>query len=89
MSKQDLLFMDEFAVYRQSIIEEGVVIASEVFKSPNPDFIKGAMFMLKRILQIPKKYATTDKAQVQVDIILEKDFKEFHSRFVKVLYDEG
>jgi len=89
MYAQDLLFMDEFAIYRQREIEEAVIVANEIFKSSlSPDYIKGAMFMLKRILQIPMKLAQTDEAKVRAEDIIEKDFKEFQAQFVKIRYDE-
>jgi len=89
MYNQDLLFMDEFAIYRQKEIEEAVIIANEVFKSSlSPDYVRGAMFMIKRILQIPKALAQTDEAKEKAEAMIEKDFKEFQARFVKVMYEE-
>ena len=85
MSLQELLFDNDFSKYRKMEIEEGVKIANDLMKGNfGPDYAKGALTMLKRILMLPKGLAKTDKAQNQAAALIERDLAEFNGSLVKV-----
>lgn len=84
MSEQDLIFSDAFAKYRKREIGEAVKIVSDIFRdSVNPEYIKGSLDLLKRILYIPKQIAKTKEAIEMADIAVERDLKEFEIKFLR------
>lgn len=91
MSRQDILFIEEFGEYRREVIKRGVSVIREIFKEDkDPDFIKGALFMMKQILKIPLDFAKTKEAKNNAGIMVERDFKEFETNYLRsVFYDDG
>jgi len=85
MTELDLLIDKKFSRYRQLEIEEGAKIASDLFKSNvEPKYIHGAMDMLKKILQLPVKFAyTNEEAKERAQTIVEKDIKAFEVKFMR------
>ena len=84
MSKAELLLSDEFQAYRLKELNEGANVAREFLQGKcSPDYAKGAMEMLKRILLVPKQFPLSDKQRQQIDLQVQKEFDEFHFQMVK------
>ena len=61
---QSLINDDSVVKYRQLEIEEGAKVAEELLKDNlNPDFVRGAMFMLKKCLHLPLKFAKSKESK--------------------------
>ena len=84
MSKAELLLSDDFKAYRVKELEEGANMAREFLKGGvTPDYAKGALEMLRRILLVPKQLPLTDKQEKMVQQQITKEFDEFHFQMVK------
>ena len=89
MSKADLLLNDDFRAYRKKELEEGLILVRELLDGKTtPDYAKGVLDMLKRIILIPKGFTMTDKQRKKVDLLVLKDYDEFHFGLVKRFLDE-
>ena len=71
----DLLFSNDFDAYRVSEIERGAFFIRELLKgSQSPDYVRGAMEMLRKIIHLPLDMAKTqeqkDVARILIDRIL-------------------
>jgi len=61
----------------------------DLFKdSVNPDFIKGAMKMLNRMLKVPEEFAGTKEAKQRAADMINRDFKKFEVKFIKAMGEE-
>ena len=61
---QDLLFNEDWQDYRQREIEIGAGYVHEIWKTnADPQYIRGAVEMLRRIVRIPEDMAKTDEAK--------------------------
>ena len=89
MNVQNLLFSDEFAVYRQKELECAADFVYDLFKdSVNPAYVQGAMKMLNRILKVPEQFAGTKEAKQRAADMINRDFKKFEARFIKAMVEE-
>ena len=84
MSKQDIIFSKEFSIYRQAEFDEAGKMVGDLFKSSaDPMYIKGALDMLRRIINIPVKFAGSKEAEELARMMIEKDFNDFKAKFIK------
>jgi len=89
MSKADLLFNDDFRAYRKKELEEGLMLIRELLDGKcTPDYVKGVLDMLKKIILLPKNFAMSDKQRKKVDLLIAKDYDELHFGLVKRFLDE-
>ena len=74
--------------YRQYEIEEGAKIAEELLKGGfEPQYIRGAMEMLRKVLHLPIKFAKSKEAKEMASNILKKDLKEFTAHYMKLFLE--
>ncbi len=85
----------EFEKYRVLEIEEGVLILRELALSlpnPSPDYFRGAIYMLKRIINLPMKMVPVENQsqKKQAEILKAKAFDTFEAKMMRkfVLEDE-
>ena len=83
----------EFESYRVKEIEEGVLVLKELSNSlPNPssDYFKGAMYMLKRIINLPVKMVPVEnKSQKeQAEDLKAKAFAVFEVKMMRGFLEE-
>lgn len=86
-----LLFNEEFEPYRQLEIQEGVQALKELSKDEfNPDCYTGAMWMLKRIINLPVKMANEEsKEQMeQAEALRRSALAYFEAKMVRSFLDE-
>ena len=84
MSKAELLLSDDFRAYRVKELEEGANVVREFLQGKcTPDYARGGLEMLKRILLIPKKFELGKKQMENIDLAVQKEFDEFHFQMVK------
>ena len=86
---QELLFSDSFQEYRKKEIEEGVKVVSKMFDdNMSPDYIRGAMNMLKRVIEVPSKLAITPEAKLRAVTNIQRDLKLFQVKFLRRYVEE-
>ena len=85
---QSLINDESVAKYRQLEIEEGANIAQELLKgNADPDYVKGAMFMLKKLLHLPHKWGKSKESKEAAQNMVARDLKEFHSKWMKLFLE--
>ncbi|MCK4240808.1 MAG: hypothetical protein KAX30_04235 [Candidatus Atribacteria bacterium] len=90
MDKQELILSKEFSTYRQAEFDEAGKMVGDLFKSSaDPMYIKGALDMLRRIINIPVKFAGSKEAEEATRMMIEKDFNTFKTKFIRGFLDEG
>jgi len=88
MSEQDLITSEDFAAYRKREIAIGVKIIADMFTdSMKPEYIKGAIDLLKKILYLPKEMAKTEEVKEMADMIVERDLKAFEIKFLRIFVE--
>lgn len=86
---QELLFSDSFQEYRKKEIEEGVKVVSKMFDdNMSPDYIRGAMNMLKKVIEVPSKLAITPEAKLRAVTNIQRDLKLFQVQFLRRYVEE-
>lgn len=82
---QDLLFSKKFGEYRKLELEAATNFAVDLFKDGmNPEYVKGAMAMLKKVLHLPISFAKTKEAKEMASNLVTKDLKEFEAKFIRL-----
>lgn len=85
---QSLINDPSVSKYRQYEIEEGAKIAEELLKGGfDPQYIKGAMEMLKKLLYLPLKFAKSKEAKEQGRNIVARDLKDFTAKYMRIFLE--
>jgi hypothetical protein len=86
----DLLFSEDLEEYRKIEIEEALVFVGELYRQNiEPEYFKGAMEMLKRIIRIPLKMAKSLEEKKRAELMIAQAIDDYASRLVKkILLDE-
>ena len=85
---QSLITDPSVAKYRQMEIEEGAKFAEELLKgSFEPQYIKGAMEMLKKLLQLPRKWGKSKESKEMANNMIARDMKEFTSKYMRIFLE--
>lgn len=85
---QSLINDPSVAKYRQYEIEEGAKIAEELLKGGfDPQYIRGAMEMLKKLLTLPRRWGKGKESQEAGDNMVKRDLKEFTSRYMRIFLE--
>jgi len=85
---QSLINDPSVAKYRQYEIEEGAKIVEELLKDNlNGDFVRGALFMLKKCLHLPIKWGKSKETKEAACNMVARDLKEFHSKYMKLFLE--
>ena len=86
---QSLINDPSIAKYRQLEIEEGTKIAEDLLRKDKPDvvFIQGALFMLKKCLHLPLKFAKSKESKEMATNMVKKDLKEFTAHYMKLFLE--
>ncbi len=85
-----VLFLEEFESYRQLEIREGVRILKGIENDKDsPDFFRGAMAMLKAIINLPGKLAgaESEDQQKQAEILKIKALDYFEAKMLRSYLD--
>ncbi|MFH1641046.1 MAG: hypothetical protein ABIA66_03675 [Candidatus Omnitrophota bacterium] len=81
----DLLFDKRFSEYRQAEIKEASKIVADMFHdNANPEYIKGALALMNKILHLPGKYAYSEEAKIKAQELIEKSIKAFEADFIRI-----
>lgn len=86
----DLFNDPEFEKYRVKEITEGVNLLREVVKGQSPDYFRGAMDMLKRIINIPILLipGTNESQRAQAEMLKAKAFDAFEVKMIRKFVQE-
>lgn len=85
---QSLINDPSVAKYRQMEIAEGAKIAEELLKGGfDPQYIRGAMEMLKKILTLPRKFAKSKESKEAAQNMVARDLKEFHAKYMRLFLE--
>ena len=85
---QSLINNSDVARYRQYEIEEGAKIVEELLKGGlDPQYIKGAMEMLKKLLHLPIKWSKSKETKEAARNMVARDVKEWHSKFMRLFLE--
>ena len=82
MQIAELLQLDDFRAYRAAEIERGAEVLQGIW-SADPQYVKGALDMLSKILRVPESLAKGDKAMEFVRAVTAKDFAEFEMKYLR------
>jgi len=89
VSKAELLLDDNFREYRKKEIEEGISFVRQFMNGKcDPEYAKGALEMLKRIILIPKSFTMSEEQKERVNLAIQKDFDDFHFGMIKRYINE-
>jgi len=86
-----LLFDESFESYRQLEIKEGVKALKDVEnRDKSMEWLNGAMWMLKRIINLPEKLAgqESEDQQKQAEVLKIKALDLFEAKMVRSYLDE-
>lgn len=85
----DLLNDLEFQAYRVKEIEEGVLFLRKV-SDYGSDYFKGAMDMLKAVINLPTKLIppTNESQKVQAEILKARAFDAFEAKMMRRFVQE-
>lgn len=64
----------EIQEYRQKEIEEAVILLNDIWKGKSPDYFRGVIDMLSRIVLLPKKLCQEAEMEYIEDMV-NQDFK--------------
>ena len=85
---QSLITDPSVAKYRQMEIAEGAKLVEELLKGNyDPQYIKGSMEMLKKILHIPHSWGTSKESKEAARNMIKRDLKEFTSRYMRLFLE--
>ena len=85
---QSLITDPGVAKYRQYEIEQGAKVVEELLRGDfDPQYVKGALFMLKKLLQSPLKYAKSKETKDLAQMMIKRDLKEFQSKFMRLFLE--
>lgn len=85
---QSLINDPSVAKYRQYEIEEGTKIAEELLKDGlNVDFVRGALFMLRKLLYLPHKWGKGKESKEAAQNMIKRDLKEFHAKYMRLFLE--
>ena len=86
---QELLRSDDFAAYRALEIEIGADVLKKLMEGhESPEYFRGAVEMLKKILCIPQEHAKGDKNTEYAAALVEKSFNLFERQMMRRLLNE-
>lgn len=90
MNLKDEVFTDNFPEYRKREIAEGARIVSLMIKNgENIDYVRGALDMLRRIINIPAQAAKLDEEKEYIRNRIDLDFAQFEIDYLrKAVRDE-
>ena len=85
---QGLINDDSVAKYRQFEIAEGAKIVEGLLKD-NPDvaFIKGALFMLRKLLHLPIRWGKSKESKEMASNMVKRDLKDFTSKYMRLFLE--
>ena len=86
-----VLFDESFEPYRALEIKEGVIFLKKLhIGKENPDYFRGAIDMLKAIINLPAKLAgqESEDQQKQAEVLKIKALDLFEAKMVRSYLDE-
>ena len=85
---QSLINDPGVAKYRQYEIEEAVKIVEELLKDGlNVDFVRGALYMLKKLLHLPNRWGKSKESKEAASNMVKRDLKEFHAKYMRLFLE--
>ena len=85
---QSLINDPSVAKYRQMEIAEGAKVVEELLKDkPDVVFCQGALFMLKKLLTLPRKFAKSKESKEMANNMIARDMKEFTVKYMKLFLE--
>lgn len=76
------IFSDDFPAYRQKEIEVAVAFIQGLHLS-NAEYVKGALDLFKKILNVPAEYAKTKEQKEYIRRRLAEDMARFEMEYLK------
>jgi len=84
MTKQDILFDAGWAQYREAEIEAGIAMLREIWGGDfSPDYIRGAVEMLRRIILLPHHMAATPEAKERAEALVKASFSALELKLLR------
>ena len=81
---EDYLFMEEFTAYRTAEVEKGTTILRQVMNGKeSADYLRGAMHMLKAIVNLPGDLAQTKEAKDRAQILRDRMLAEVEGKLMR------
>jgi hypothetical protein len=89
MTKHDILFEAGWAAYREIEIEAGIAMLREIWSGDfSPDYIRGAVEMLRRIILLPQTMAATPEARDRAEALVKASFSALELKLMRrALFD--
>lgn len=78
----ELLQLDDFRAYRGAEIERGAEVLQGIW-SADPQYVKGALDMLSKILRVPESLARGKESIDFTRAVIAKDFAEFEMKYLR------
>jgi hypothetical protein len=78
-----LLNQDEFKEYRKAEIGQGIEILQSMWSNPDPQYIRGALDMLSRIIRVPEGLAKTPTQKEFAELTTARDFAIFEASYLR------
>ena len=86
---QELLFSEDWQEYRQKEIEIGAAFVHEIWNvNADPQYIRGAVEMLRRIVRIPEHVAKTDEAKAAAAALIQTAMHKVDMALLRKMLNE-
>jgi len=79
----ELCQLDDFKQYRAAEIEAGIEFIQGIWSECDPQYVRGSLDMLSKILRLPERFAKTPEAQEFTRAIVSRDYAEFEAKFLR------
>ncbi|HNT44452.1 MAG TPA: hypothetical protein PKN85_08315 [Syntrophorhabdaceae bacterium] len=84
MTRQDILFEPGWTPYRELEIEAGIAMLREIWGGEfSPDYIRGAVEMLRRIIMLPQAMAATPEAKERAEALVKASFSAMELKLLR------
>jgi hypothetical protein len=80
---KELVQLDEFREYRRREIEAGADILKQIWIAGDPQYVRGAVDMLSKIIRLPAGFTDAPETKEFMNMIVARDFAEFEARFLR------
>jgi hypothetical protein len=87
---EDYFFMTEFSDYRSQEVEAAAGFLKKALSGQvSPEYLNGAMAMLKTIVHLPANMAKTDEAKHRAELLTTKMMDDFVAKMARKFIMEG
>jgi hypothetical protein len=86
----DILFNEDFDSYRLLELDAGVSFLKLIWNDKNPEYTRGALAMLNKIIKMPQSMAISGKQREVADMQVNRILQAFNAKMIKAfVFEDG